>query len=427
VTPPRPATPPAPDRAPAEEATTGPLEAELGALVDRRYRAERARMIDLLDGLWVSGDDVRGCLRILDTLPFVVARSLVHSLPAPRRTDLAGNLDDDHHRAYPRAALAALGGQTPYLLRVLEADNVHGLDTDGLDPVRRRTALTVLRALRTSVLRELLAGDRKTQFRALLAERPPAGTDADALREQVTALGGASADDDRLDRDTDLAARLRQVQRSIDDRRADDALRQLADLAPAAPTAGAPATAAPAAAGPPEPGPRLRYAVRQLDDGGHLDTLLDQVPWEEKRVDAPLGPRLLVVLAARAEHRNLARVEGLLSYGLFDWAIRDHEARFAYLLLRSLPLATQDRWRQLDQGSWFDRLEENIPAADVLGGGYTGVGTLAEPLQRRRRSAGQVDADRLVADIHRTVQGGLDGVNAVELVRRLIGYDRPTG
>ncbi|MEU7959019.1 eCIS core domain-containing protein [Micromonospora humida] len=427
ATPSRPATPPAPDRAPAEEATTGPLEAELGALVDRRYRAERARMIDLLDGLWVSGDDVRGCLRILDTLPFVVARSLVHSLPAPRRTDLAGNLDDDHHRAYPRAALAALGGQTPYLLRVLEADNVHGLDTDGLDPVRRRTALNVLRALRTSVLRELLAGDRKTHFRALLAERPPAGDDAEALREQVTALGGVSTDDARLDRDTDLATRLRRVQRLIDDRRADEALRQLADLAPAAPTAGTPATAAPATAGPPEPGPRLRYAVRQLDDGGHLDTLLDQVPWEEKRVDAPLGPRLLVVLAARAEHRNLARVEGLLSYGLFDWAIRDHEARFAYLLLRSLPLAAQDRWRQLDRGSWFDRLEENIPAADVLGGSYTGVGTLAEPLQRRRRSAGQVDADRLVADIHRIVQGGLDGVNAVELVRRLIGYDRPTG
>ncbi|MER6595862.1 hypothetical protein ABT214_29220, partial [Micromonospora purpureochromogenes] len=180
-------------------------------------------------------------------------------------------------------------------------------------------------------------------------------------------------------------------------------------------------------AAPPEPGARLRHVVRRLDEAGRLDVLLDDLPWEEKRIGATLGPRLLVVLAAREEHQNLTRIEGLLSYGVFDWAIRDHEARFAYLLVRSLPLAAQDRWRRLEQGRWFARLEENIPAEDILGGRYTGVGSLAEPLDPARRSAGQVDAGRVVEEIHREVQAGLDGSRAVALVRRLIGLDQPTG
>ncbi|MEH0845826.1 DUF4157 domain-containing protein [Micromonospora sp. CPCC 205711] len=409
----------------AAETETGLLESELSALVDRRYRAERDRIIDLLDGLWVSGDDVRGSLRVLDTLPFLVARSLVHSLPAPRRTDLSRNLDDDHHRLYPRAALAALGGQTPYLLRVLEADNVHGLSTEGLGPVERRTALNVLRALRTSVLRELLTGDRKAYFRGLLAERPPRGTDAEALRDQLTALHGEDTADRDLDRDAGLTTELRRVERLIGEHRAAEALEVLAALAPAPPSTGAPA--ATATAGPPEPGPRLRHAVRLLDEAGRIDALLNDLPWEEKRIGATLGPRLLVVLAAREEHHTLTRIESLLSYGLFDWAVRDHEARYAYLLLRSLPLASQDRWRRLEQGKWFARLEENIPAEDILGGRYTGVGTLAEPIDPARRSGGQADAGRIVEEIHRLVQSRLDGVTSVELVRRLVAYDRSTG
>ncbi|WP_346533686.1 DUF4157 domain-containing protein [Micromonospora sp. DPT] len=404
------------------ETETGLLESELSEFVDRRYRAERARIIDLLDGLWVAGDDVRGCLRVLDTLPFLAARSLVHSLPRPRRTDLSRNLDDGHHRLYPRAALAALGGQTPYLLRVLEAGNVHGLSTEGLGPVEQRTAHNVLRALRTSVLRELITGDRKAYFRGLLAERPPRGTDADALRQQITALRGVNDEDVELDGDTGLAEQLRRAELLIDERRAAEALDLLAALAPAPPT-----EFTPVSAGPPEPGPRLRHVVRRLDEAGRLDALLDDLPWEEKRIGATLGPRLLVVLAAREEHHALTRIESLLSYGFLDWAIRDHEARYAYLLLRSLPLAAQDRWRRLEQGKWFSRLEENIPAEDNLGGRYTGVGTLAEPLDPTRRSAGQADAGRIVEEIHQVVQTRLDGVTSVELVRRLIAYDRPTG
>ncbi|WP_446209863.1 eCIS core domain-containing protein [Micromonospora sp. IBSANI012] len=416
-------SPPATTAAASEtETETGLLESQLSEIVDRRYRAERARLIDLLDGLWVSGDDVRGCLRVLDTMPFLVARNLVHSLPANRRTDLARNLDDDHHRLYPGAALAALGGQTPYLLRVLEAGNVHGFSTEGLGAVEQRTALNVLRALRTSVLRELLTGDRKAYFRGLLTGRPPRGTDADALREQVRALRGVDDGDVELDRDTGLAEQLRRAERLIGERRAAEALDLLAALAPAPPTASGPASA-----GPPEPGPRLLHVVRRLDEAGRIDALLDHLPWEEKRIGATLGPRLLVVLAGREEHQNLTRIEGLLSYGVFDWAIRDHEARFAYLLVRSLPLPAQDRWRRLEQGRWFDRLEENIPAEDILAGRYTGVGGLAEPLDPARRSAGQVDADQLVADIHENVRTELDGVTSVELVRRLIGYDRPVG
>ena len=70
--------------------------------------------------------------------------------------------------------------------------------------------------------------------------------------------------------------------------------------------------------------------------------------------------------------------------------------------MRSLPLAAQERWKRLDDGKWFQRLEDNIPAEDVLDGRYRGVGRGAGAFdpktvdklhdRRRRRRVKEIDA-----------------------------------
>ena len=54
-------------------------------------------------------------------------------------------------------------------------------------------------------------------------------------------------------------------------------------------------------------------------------------------------------------------MESLLSYGVFDWAVRDYEAQFAYRIIKLLPLSEQYRFRQRGNGKWFMRLVENLP------------------------------------------------------------------
>ena len=100
----------------ADEVGVGLRQAAIGRVVQRRFAQERERIVAHLNGLWVDGGDVRNCLQILDTFPFLVARALVDSLPTSNKTDLTAGLETSHHRAYPAAAVAALSALAPIQL-----------------------------------------------------------------------------------------------------------------------------------------------------------------------------------------------------------------------------------------------------------------------------------------------------------------------
>jgi hypothetical protein len=88
----------------------------------------------------------------------------------------------------------------------------------------------------------------------------------------------------------------------------------------------------------------------------NLDRLRDNLP-------AAYLPQLNAILknagAAPAEvHKAVDRIQDLLSYGLFDWAITDSDAREAFSLLMKLPPEEQKRVVLVIN---FDRLMDNLP------------------------------------------------------------------
>ena len=125
---------------------------------------------------------------------------------------------------------------------------------------------------------------------------------------------------------------------------------------------------------PPATTPALIGLVAALDAQGLIARLVEGLDEEDRR-DPSYGKVLRVVLAARSPLANTSRAIELLSYGVFDWAVRDWETRLAYLLVRSIPIEAQDSWRQLDNGKWLGRLLDNLPSDMWESGEYTGVGS----------------------------------------------------
>ena len=426
----------------AEDVGVGLRQAAIGRVVQRRFAQERERIVAHLNGLWVDGADVRNCLQILDTFPFLIARALVDSLPTSCKTDLTVGLETSHHRAYPAAAVASLSALAPMQLRTIKAANVEGLDTRGFDDVAERAAWSVLHGLLPSVQLELMRGDRRQFFVALIKGPAPPGSDLAALDELWRTLLADSTDEASLGADGGIKEVVAKVTAKLadpDESSALAAIDLLAALAPtpapaakdasaqrtdAAPGDGADSQAA-ATFDTPNPGDRLRYAVGVLEGQGAIARLLGALSDQQRSSEGSSSSKLLLVLAAREPSRNLALIEKLLSYGLFNWWwVPDGDARFAYLLVRSLPLDAQERWKRLDDGKWFQRLEDNIPAEDVLEGRYRGVGKGAGAFDPKTVDKLTTDATAAIKEIDAAVRQGLSGPKAVELFRRLLQLGR---
>ncbi|GAA1954770.1 hypothetical protein [Microbacterium deminutum] len=406
----------APETDPSTGKSTTPdlagLERQLDDFVAVNHTADVRTIRDLLDHPWTQNTSgmVENALRVLSGFPFVIARALVRAIPWADRRKLA-QLDDDHHSAYPEAAIAVLSALTAKEL-VLLADTevvlngtpypgpaaaLKNVQPERLSPVARRALLATLRRAGAKTLTKLTDGPRRDLFRSLLESPPDAATDEAELRTALAAEKQRSAS--TLTSDGILRDRLEKLLRDGGRENAKVALTALAPVCgipwpisqPAPEPAVVPtktppslqdlrtaiAAAKPTGAGtnaPPETMPALVGLVAALDAQGLVAKLVEGLDEEDRR-DAAYGKVLRVVLAARSPLANTSRAIELLSYGIFDWAVRDWETRLAYLLVRSVPIAAQDSWRQLDNGKWYGRLIDNLPQDMWDTGEYTGVGS----------------------------------------------------
>lgn len=444
----------APSQAPPgspRSVTIGLAAAHLGDKVAARYEHLLDRLRRIADRLWVDGDDLTEALTVVSTLSFLEARALFGNLNGTERLDLAEELEDGHHREFPTQALALLCACPPIIARNLDADNVAALDPGTLGGVERAAAREMLRGVNQNVLRELLDGDRALTFRLWVAEYPGAVDDLAALRQATKELNDRlDAEQKELDRDEGAAdavkksvAEVTDLLKSPSTDSARRALRLLADLHPTEPAATdtvgqdteepkpkpKPATSTETTpAGPPEPNAKLRRAVRLLEQAGRIEVLLDSLSGEDRTAGSDRAGQLLLVLAARDPGLNLAKAEDLLSYKFFDWAVTDAEARYAYVLLRAVPTALQDRFLTRDNGKWFQRLEENLPATDILTGRYRGLGSNADPFDYATSNEVVTDAMTVVWDVHVALEKeDIDGGRAIQLIEKIIDLGRRPG
>lgn len=449
-------------------ADTGATEEVLPALVDS-VKTSRSRELaiirDALDGWWVSDGDVFTVMRILDSVSFPVAVAMVGALSRDERYWLADNVNPPHMYQHRRSVLATYRALEPDRFDAIDLKVMRALPDRGLTVDETEAAVYALEHLSRDRLDALLASEKGDAIARLIgaplptpaqrerildAQRQATKEEAELAkkRERVVAL----QKDDGVSRIVDaIAERLSAPRDARGEPRHPVAADALAVIEMLSAQLG--------------DNDRFLAIAERMEAKGLIETLLDLTPPERfLSQDDPTASEVLIGLAqSRLPIRNEQLVEDLLSYGLFDWAIRDHEALFAYRLIKLMPMAAQYRFRQRDSGKWYLRLLENLPDDPTTGARRTGleirkaesreelermaglgastevVGkdafreeetyyyNASEIYERKLAATGVVEArDQLLADFRQARKGIYRDAEAIALYRKLVELGRGT-
>ncbi|NML46847.1 DUF4157 domain-containing protein [Ramlibacter sp. G-1-2-2] len=315
-----------------------------------------------LAGLWISDGDVFDVLRILDSVPFAVASAIVRSLDEGDRYGLADNINPPHVYQNRRSVLVCYYHtlddnrlQDAVDLKVFRALPISGMSTEETE-----AAAWTLRHLQDKQRQELLESDNGPAIKRIISAPQPSAEELRRIQKDATEAAASEAA---------LAEKRRAILAHKTDPAANTLLQQVRSLL------------APPSSDNSDQQPAGQLAIQALDllDGARgneslflyvaeqmeletlVDQLLDLLP-ADSYFDKPSHSATLIALVrSRLPYKNEKLVESLLSYGLFDWAIRDYEALFAYKLLKLMPLAQQYKFRLRDSGKWYLRLLENLP------------------------------------------------------------------
>ena len=318
----------------------------------------------------ITAADVSYVLATLDQYELATATAIMQEVGTPYRDRLADHLAPGQRRRHRRSVLACYGAMGRRERQRRDARLFDGLSLSGLAPAEQATVVAVLRDLSDQTFEDLLAGDQRGRLLAIM--QTPVAEDAEQ-RSAVTALSARL--EARLEarrqaataRTREIRRRAAELLRSPNPEQARQALALVRELLPGgtAATGGAPTERPRSEA--------LAQVVADLEAGGAVRRAIGALPGAERVESHPAGGVLLEVIRHRPVAANLAHLQTLLSYGFLDWAIRDWEAWLAYQIVRRLPPEDQQRWRRLDNGRWFRRLEDNLPEELVVSGVYQGV------------------------------------------------------
>ena len=324
---------------------------------------ELALIRDALDGWWVSDGDVFTVMRILDTVSFPVAVAMVGALPRDHRYWLCDNINPPHMYQHRRSVLASYQALEADRFDAVDLKVMRALPDAGLDNDETDAARYVLKNLSRDAFDTLMASEKGDALSRLTGAPKPDPEKAKKIRDaaEKAAVDEAALAEKRariLAHDNDSAANtlIEQIKTQLS--APSDGHGQ-----PRNPNAGDAIAVLNRLAAERGDSDRFHYIAEQMESAGLIDTLLRLLPPES--FTGATNPEHALTLTALVESRlsikNEQLLEDLLSYGLFDWAIRDYEALFAYRLIRAMPLAGQYRFRQRDGGKWYLRLLDNLP------------------------------------------------------------------
>jgi hypothetical protein len=325
----------------------------------------RARELEVihaaLGGLWVSDGDVFDVLRILDSLPYSLIKPLLLALSEQERFWLADNINPLHVYQHRRSVLACYYGtlSDERLRDALDLKVFRALPL-GLAVEETEAAAWVLKRIADSQRRELLKSSNKLAITRIISAPRPSSVELQRLRDEADAAARDEAH---------LADERRAIAAMAQDALTNDLFDQIralltphdTDTADPRPTGAQALAALDLLAQAQANRPRLLAIAERMESVGLIDPLLELLPPHAYTDTSAHSATLFEVVQSRLPYKNEALVESLLSYGLFDWAIRDYEALFAYKLIRLLPLAQQYKFRLRDGGKWYLRLLDNLP------------------------------------------------------------------
>ncbi len=349
----------------AAQTRVDPNAAEEIEAVRRAHGAEAARVREILGSLIVTDGDVHRVLRVLSHWDSDTITSFWRGLPGRFVERLFGELDASHFRQQPREMLASARALTVQrrfqLIREWSSTGLfngvnetealaifwvlQGLPRSSLEAFMQLDGGDSYRAYRRSLpadARQRLEAGINPQLEAQLrrqeeGRRRDAAAEEEARRQQAVVNGVVGRCRELLSTGfTDWAVT------DGDARRVFQILSGLADEA------------------------ALGAAVRDLEATGHMAVWVDNLPAAEayRRPDVR---HFLRIVRHRPPEAAIEQAMGLLSYGLFDWAVTDAEAVVAYHLIRGLPPSAQHAFRMRDGNQWFVRMERNL-TGDVLTG-----------------------------------------------------------
>ncbi len=364
-------------------------------------RVSRARELfvikEALGGLWVSDGDVFDVLRILDSVPHPIVKPLLQALDEKERFWLADNINPPHVYQHRRSVLACYHEtlsdarlRDAVDLKVFRALSMSGMATEEIE-----AANWVLRHLSADQRQELLKSNNGLTISKLISAPRPT---AEEIARMAKEADQAARDEGKLFEERQAIAAMETDTTSND---LLDNVKRLLSPPPgndgrAQPQPTHAREALDLLAQARDKRPRLLYVAEKMEQSGLIDQLLWLLPSNNYFDTAEHSATLLALVQSRLPFKNEKLIEDLLSYGLFDWAIRDYEAMFAYKLIRLLPITDQYRFRLRDGGKWYLRLLDNLPADPDTGGQLPGIeirrAESREEIQRMRE-AGATEVD----------------------------------
>lgn len=311
---------------------------------------------------------VEEILKVLAVMPFSVARAVVSALSAPERVYLVGSIAPAYFVSYRPQVLAAYAALQPQEFKSFDEELLAQMDFSLLAPEEQEAVVYTLRNLSEKNQQALLESDKRDAIGALMLAPALGAAELDKLSEKEQ-----REKREELERGKEAAKGTDSFSQQ-DEAEAESILKIVTDRLTSFIVTDAKAVEAlDALTRAKNNQPLMAFVARKMEAQGLLDKLIEELPTEERYRAKNRSETFLQLLSYRPPEKSIALAQSLLSYGVFDWAVRDDEARFAYHLIKQLPPAAQDRFRRLDNGKWFRRLQENIAPELIKSGEYVGI------------------------------------------------------
>lgn len=384
----------------------------------RGTRADQIKRIrDHLDDMTITNGDVEKVLRILEPMDGPTIVAVMGALPSGMLQDFVENINSPHVGRFRREVLESCFAAAPRQLRDIDTDVIEDMNLDGLSPREQLQVGYILRNLKKGDLKDLVESKNGPKVKAIMSVASSYSAD-DFRKDNAAALAKEKGRDETAAQDKQALAdkavqqKVSSMADTLDDFIVTDAeatriLDWMAAYLPNTQTIGA--------------------IARDLEHRGRLDRFVDELPSKVKWQKGPRSQAFLVVLQSRPPDKNVAMAESLLSYGVFDWAITDEEARMAYHLVKSAPPAVQDKFRRADNAKWFVRMEHEQARDVVVSGEYRGVETRKNPTTGEVEDVAETYAKKLeekpTADLFQKIlalcEAGVEGETAAKIYAEL--------